>query len=94
MRGDGCIVHLPYAKTPFFLNKIFFSFWMSIINTNCLTFKYVIKTAYRADIHMLKVDSPWQTKDYTVSFFSYINHYIVEKPQSLLIILSDLRLSG
>lgn len=43
---------------------------------------------------MLKVDSPWKTKDYSVSFFSYINHYIVEKPQSLLIILPDLRLSG
>lgn len=55
---------------------------------------YVIKNAYRADIHTLKVDFPWKTKDYPVSFFSYIKHYIVEKPQSLLIILSDLRLSG
>lgn len=69
---------------------------MSVINTNCPTFKYmyVIKNAYRADIHTLKVDFPWKTKDYPVSFFSYIKHYIVEKPQSLLIILSDLRLSG
>lgn len=66
---------------------------MSVINTNCPTFKYmyVIKNAYRADIHTLKVDFPWKTKAYPVS---YINHYIVEKPQSLLIILSDLRLSG
>lgn len=61
---------------------------MSVINTNCPTFKCVIKNAYRADIHTLKVDFPWKTKDYPVSFFSYINHYIVEKPQSLLIILS------
>lgn len=52
---------------------------MSVINTNCPTFKYmyVIKNAYRADIHTLKVDFPWKTKDYPVSFFSYINHYII-----------------